>query len=384
MGDFNGHLSELDGWEDSNGRRLLWLAEELQLEVLNLRSTCEGQFTWCARGSKTCIDYALASHRLGKSIARVLIDEGGEHSLGSDHNRLRLDFSKATWKKTQERYQRPRRTYLSKRTVATIMETFENSESRKQATGYQAYITVLKDLIKRHAPKRLAGRRRRKRWWDGEVKAAIHARQEANLHHRMALRTGETHEIDKKWHSYQVLKNSAKQLVQQKIRTADLAIVRDIRCSGRDAPRKFWAYLGTLDGRDQEAVIIDESTGEEPSNLGTHLSDYLRKNFTTEEDTSSQPTVHTAEHSQEEVIGWVTVLRAFAHLKTSTSPGLDGIPASVLKSMGTKTRQQMAEIFSAIFSGSEPVLKTGGLVGLSWSLRREATDNIFRTIGHLQ
>ncbi|KAM7306105.1 receptor-type tyrosine-protein phosphatase N2 [Ixodes scapularis] len=95
MGDFNGHLGELDGWEGSNGRRLLWLAEELQLEVLNLRSTCEGQFTWCARGSKTCIDYALASHRLGKSIARVLIDEGGEDSLGSDHNRLRLDFSKA-------------------------------------------------------------------------------------------------------------------------------------------------------------------------------------------------------------------------------------------------------------------------------------------------
>lgn len=108
MGDFNGHIAELDGWEDSNGRRLLKIAEELQLEMVNLRPTCEGQYTWCARGSKTCIDYALVSHELGKNITQGHIDEEGDHSVGSDHNRLRLDFSKATWRKTKKRYEIPR------------------------------------------------------------------------------------------------------------------------------------------------------------------------------------------------------------------------------------------------------------------------------------
>lgn len=237
------------------------------------------------------------------------------------------------------------------------MKSFEKSDSRIRAAGYQDYITVLKDLIERHTPKTLIGRRHRKRWWDAEVKSAIHARQEANRCHRLALRSG-LEEIGEKWEMYQIRKRYAKQLIQQKITTADLATVQDIRCSGKDAPRKFWAYLGSLDSRDQETTIVDEVTGEVPNDLGTYLTNYLKETFVSEEPAAPQldwrPT-NTGEHSQEEVIGWVTILRALTHLKTSTSQGLDGIPASCLKSMGKDSMKQLAAIFSAIFCGAEPL-----------------------------
>ncbi|KAH8023139.1 hypothetical protein HPB51_011253 [Rhipicephalus microplus] len=64
LGDFNGHISELNGYTDANGKLLTQLAEQLQLEILNSASCCEGQTTWCAQGSSTFIDYALASDGL--------------------------------------------------------------------------------------------------------------------------------------------------------------------------------------------------------------------------------------------------------------------------------------------------------------------------------
>ncbi|KAL3181083.1 hypothetical protein MRX96_037139 [Rhipicephalus microplus] len=95
LGDFNGHISKLDGYTDANGILLTQLAEQLQLEFHNTASCCDGQTTWCAQGSGTSIDYALASYGLAKALRLLHIDKEGMHSIGSDHNRLRLYFSKA-------------------------------------------------------------------------------------------------------------------------------------------------------------------------------------------------------------------------------------------------------------------------------------------------
>ncbi|KAH6941007.1 hypothetical protein HPB50_011999 [Hyalomma asiaticum] len=41
LGDFNGHISELDGYTDANGNLLLQLAERLQLNIANLDPRCQ-------------------------------------------------------------------------------------------------------------------------------------------------------------------------------------------------------------------------------------------------------------------------------------------------------------------------------------------------------
>lgn len=50
LGDFNGHLGELDGHTDFNGMLVVGLAEDIHLSILNLDQQCMGQFTWYARG----------------------------------------------------------------------------------------------------------------------------------------------------------------------------------------------------------------------------------------------------------------------------------------------------------------------------------------------
>ncbi|KAL3209273.1 hypothetical protein MRX96_009265 [Rhipicephalus microplus] len=75
MGDFNGHLQALDGFQDTNGELLLALARTLALDVLNLRPECEGQYTWSARNSRSCIDYVLATPALARRLTHMNIDE---------------------------------------------------------------------------------------------------------------------------------------------------------------------------------------------------------------------------------------------------------------------------------------------------------------------
>lgn len=83
------------------------LAEDLELEVVNLRADCEGTITWCARGSSTSIDYALISPGLSKMLHTAHIDEEGRYSLGSDHNRIKLEFDASPWRRKKTEHRKP-------------------------------------------------------------------------------------------------------------------------------------------------------------------------------------------------------------------------------------------------------------------------------------
>ncbi|KAH9367511.1 hypothetical protein HPB48_009065 [Haemaphysalis longicornis] len=82
MGDFNGHIQAIDGFQDYNGNLMVGLTEKLSLEIANLRGDCEGDFTWRARNSRSCIDYALISSSLAAHIRQVHIDEAASSAWG--------------------------------------------------------------------------------------------------------------------------------------------------------------------------------------------------------------------------------------------------------------------------------------------------------------
>lgn len=46
LGDFNGHLNELDGRRDANGNRVLNLARSNDLMIGNVEGKCDGAITW--------------------------------------------------------------------------------------------------------------------------------------------------------------------------------------------------------------------------------------------------------------------------------------------------------------------------------------------------
>ncbi|KAH8033489.1 hypothetical protein HPB51_013292 [Rhipicephalus microplus] len=118
IGDFNGHL-------DANGKLLVQLAEDLDLVIMNLEPQWEGQFTWCARGSATNIDYPLVFLRLHAMLQRCGVDKEGKYSPGSDHNCLRLDFGHSCHKGKIISRQKKIKRYLPHHSIEAVVEDFE-------------------------------------------------------------------------------------------------------------------------------------------------------------------------------------------------------------------------------------------------------------------
>ncbi|KAG0416594.1 hypothetical protein HPB47_006279 [Ixodes persulcatus] len=92
MGDFNAHLEEFDGRTDHNGKLMLDMADHLNMVIANSESKCTGKTTWTARETSSTIDYCLMSPELYERLKYMEIDEEGNKSLGSDHNRLLIAF----------------------------------------------------------------------------------------------------------------------------------------------------------------------------------------------------------------------------------------------------------------------------------------------------
>lgn len=185
-GDFNGHLVELNGREGNNGRMMKRLAEDLERELL--REDCEGQHTWMARDRRTCIDYALASKRLGSNLQKVVVDEEGEWSVSSDHNSIFLHFG--TVRGTPSRSQRKVVTQPREDDIFTVVQTFDESSWRVHALSYHDFAIELRTIIANHSTVKSArGKRKLVSWWDVKIKKSIQVRQEANRRHRQALNT---------------------------------------------------------------------------------------------------------------------------------------------------------------------------------------------------
>ncbi|KAH7932191.1 hypothetical protein HPB52_024832 [Rhipicephalus sanguineus] len=150
MGDFNGHLQALDGFQDTNGELLLTLARTLALEVLNLRPECEGQYTWSARNSRSCIDYVLATPALARRLTHMNIDENGEFSIGSDHNRIKLSFSRSSWRTIAKEHRNPAERHLPQSEYAAVAEAFEQNFQPTEPPTYDQFVLELRRIMKKH------------------------------------------------------------------------------------------------------------------------------------------------------------------------------------------------------------------------------------------
>ncbi|KAH7942051.1 hypothetical protein HPB49_020103 [Dermacentor silvarum] len=249
LGDFNGHIQELDGYTDHNGKLVLEMAQELSLEIANLRADCEGTCTWCARGQSSCIDYALVSQNLGKTLQDIHIYEEGRYSLGSDHNRIRLQFKASPWRRQSKKCE-PAVRFLPEAAYEEVANEFELSPSRNGAETYEQYIDQLRRIMRKHEKIVNAHHGvRRKSWWDGEVQAALKARRAANRYHRRAVKSPQSEDVQGTWLEYLHRKREMHTITQRKIAEANHKTLQAIKSAGRGAAAKFWTYVSRLDGK---------------------------------------------------------------------------------------------------------------------------------------
>lgn len=92
VGDFNGHIEELDGRTESNECRLIGLVERGGLVVDNGTPKYQGAITWASLGCHSSIDYALMTDHLFEALSYMIKDEDSTDNLGSDHSRIRLIY----------------------------------------------------------------------------------------------------------------------------------------------------------------------------------------------------------------------------------------------------------------------------------------------------
>ena len=93
MGDMNAHIGILGEKIDKNGEALISFAEENDLEIGNLTKTV-GKITWRRPGGKekSAIDYILFNKKCSEKIKEIIIDEGKEVDINSDHNLITVKY----------------------------------------------------------------------------------------------------------------------------------------------------------------------------------------------------------------------------------------------------------------------------------------------------
>lgn len=176
VGDFNGHLEDLDGRMDANERLLLGLASQEKLTIANLTGKCLGCFTWSMRDRQSCIDYCLLSERLYQRLESMVIDEDGTESLGSDHNRLLLTFRVGQQRKAQQP-EYPRAPRPNEHELQNMADELERRAH--VVSSYEELETQVAMVLAAHTS-RNTRRRRAKAWWNRDVAAAIQRRKEAS------------------------------------------------------------------------------------------------------------------------------------------------------------------------------------------------------------
>uniref|UniRef100_L7LU83 Putative tick transposon n=1 Tax=Rhipicephalus pulchellus TaxID=72859 RepID=L7LU83_RHIPC len=362
LGDFNGHISELDGYTDANGSLLMQLAERLQLDIANLDPRCEGKYTWCARGSATSIDYVLVSHNLTRLLNSLDIDEEGDYSIGSDHNRIRIDFSRTQYLKPRHRMRSEGQLHLPAKAIEVVAAEFEDSKRRREAETYEEYVDILRNIMRRHMSRnKNPARHTRKLWWDKEVSQAWQARREANRAHRRAVKAKDPEVCSNKWQHYLKLKHEMQALVQMKLANANRQMLQDLRDEGKSTAAKFWNYVRSLDRKEQpELQIMDSETGQPVADLRGYATTYL-KSLYGPANTNDSPTlsrtliVPTIPHISETKWAFThrSVERALSRLRTHTATGPDDIPARLIKCLGSDCKDQLAGFFTNILDGAE-------------------------------
>jgi hypothetical protein len=78
-GDFNGHVATEDGGTDENvkrsdwnGQRVVQIAREGNLRIINSTDKCEGKWTWMKRNLKSVIDYVITDETTEGNIEKMV------------------------------------------------------------------------------------------------------------------------------------------------------------------------------------------------------------------------------------------------------------------------------------------------------------------------
>ena len=258
MGDFNGHIKEIDGRnEDDNGKMILKWTEKYKLKLLNLDEKCEGKFTRVRGEQKTTIDYVLVNEIIYERFDKMHIDEEKEIIEGSDHTLISVSLNiersknikKAEWKEITY--------YLNtENEIESCIKELENKWKEGDKSNLQKRIDEIteqtENKLKKKKRIKIEGERKKipveNKWVSDEIKKEIKKRREINRRRRHGKTKQETDRLTK---AYNNQKLRVQRLVKEAKNQYEIKITTEIKQSinrGKDT----WRHINKLSGRKQK------------------------------------------------------------------------------------------------------------------------------------
>ncbi|KAG0417012.1 hypothetical protein HPB47_005948 [Ixodes persulcatus] len=155
------------------------------------------------------------SPMISRKLVRVIIDEEGAVSVGSDHNRILAIFGGP--RTTGAIRNLPRERALRENEIEEIARKLEKVANRDMT--YESIVNCISIEIKKmKIGKGMSTKRELKSWWHPEIRQAINIRQEACRRHRAARERKVKEEL---WEKYRETKLKCKQVVQRRRRAVN-------------------------------------------------------------------------------------------------------------------------------------------------------------------
>ena len=366
MGDFNGHIMELDMTENWNGKKLKELASNLNLSVGNVERDRLGGKTWWQGDSEYTLDYVMWDERFGE---RVVEEEilGRDQGVDSDHGTISLRIVLGSKPK-----HRPGVTtgqvriggWRRKRADWAAYRKAVDEGCAREDRPLEAIITEVASRVVGRTKGRRGGEWSKHKLWFGEMarEAVKNRRKACKAYNSEKKKYGEGAESVRVLRSkYEQERAQARKIITECRRVHETGIIANLG-EGSQRTKGLWAHMRDLIGADNRGV-----PNECVNNEGTIISG--EKGIKEEVERVWRPILggkveaKIGEGSREKKVKGklripidITELEtAIKNIKLGKAEGPDGMIGEFLKELGGAGKAKLLAEFNNIMSGAAPI-----------------------------
>ena len=367
MGDMNGHIGLLGEKINNNGELLLDFCEENELEILNF-TRVEWKPTWRGNdGKKSAIDYVLANGKIQNRIKRLWVDEEEEVEIRSDHNMMIVEIqskrdaileSKEGNKVTGEKWNRRKARWDTFR--EDLKELEDSGEGGEEMEGR------LKREIEKSAERnigkvRMGGKRKRKPWWNEEIKNQRKRRKELNKHRKMLKRQydrGEDIDIrtmDDAKEVYEIQRRTTRDVIAKAVGAWEREEMARIKQIHGEQSKEWYRWLK---GENYEEVRVEKMVIMEKHYVGrdiqTGIEAYWKGLVGLREEDEGREWGFEMEERRldrqelEKEVSIAEVRKSIQKLRRGKAAGLDGLPSEMFMEGGEKMERNIKLLMNKI------------------------------------
>ena len=360
-GDFNGHIGNgeqgIKGNKEEinvNGRRVLELAKDKELEIVNRWEGSVGKWTRMEGQQETIIDYILISAGSMKEVESFRVDERGEADIGSDHNWVWMDIRGALTEKGKERVKGKWK--INEQTDwakfrQELGEAIRNMRERRVDRNIEAEGIELEKCLKR-----VAGRTIGKVYGRAAVRSIPAELREAIKERREGLKNYRRTKEDLGRYKRAKIKVNRMKIQEQKRK--ELKLITGMKKGNRREVKRFWRVYGKQRQGKNGEVVLEEGGREivDKQEQANFVKEYWKALYAAHEVDEERVDENGEDKEEEgggglgEAIEKEEVRVAMKEMKKGKAVGEDDIPSEFLTEGGEEVLEWITEIFNKVLT----------------------------------